>query len=80
MNERSSRSHAVVILTLSTINKCKGEKAVSQLFLCDLAGSENICKSQVQGDQLSEANNINRSLHQLSNVIAALNRKEAHIP
>lgn len=31
MNERSSRSHAVVIITLNIINRIKGEKTVSQL-------------------------------------------------
>lgn len=80
MNERSSRSHAVLILTLNVNNKTSGENTYSQLYLCDLAGSENVKKTNVTGVHMLETSKINCSLHQLSNVISALNKKSTHIP
>lgn len=84
MNDRSSRSHAIVIFTLTSKNQTQNSKTLSQLYLCDLAGSENVSKSEVQGESLIESGLINKSLHQLSNVISALNEKrynkDIHIP
>jgi len=84
MNERSSRSHAIMVFTYTCRNPSRNCNTVSQLYLCDLAGSENVSKSAVQGDALIESGLINKSLHQLSNVISALNEKrfnkDIHIP
>lgn len=44
------------------------------------AGSERIAKSEVAGQQLKEAQNINKSLSALSDVIYAMQRKASHIP
>jgi len=63
MNDRSSRSHAIVIFTYTSRNPTKNSKVLSQLYLCDLAGSENVSRSAVQGDALIESGLINRSLH-----------------
>ena len=72
MNERSSRSHSIFILSIlqKEINfeTCKQ----SRLYFVDLAGSEKIAKTQVTGQQLEEAKNINKSLSALGNVINAL--------
>lgn len=56
------------------------ESTRSKLWLVDLAGSERIAKTEVQGDRLKEAQNINRSLSALGDVIAALSNKNTHIP
>jgi len=78
MNDASSRSHAVLALSL-------GEAATaSRLYLVDLAGSERLQRSGVSGVQLQEAVAINQSLLALSGVAKALvendGRRRAHIP
>ena len=47
----------------------------SEINLVDLAGSEGVGKSQCQGIQRREGNNINRSLLALSNVIYKLGQR-----
>jgi hypothetical protein len=44
------------------------------------AGSERIAKSEVAGQQLKEAQAINRSLSALGDVVAALQAKGGHVP
>jgi hypothetical protein len=80
LNSVSSRSHAV--LTINVKQKFKdGSETLSKLHLIDLAGSENVGKSQVQGTSLLEAQTINKSLSCLGNVISALTEKgRDHIP
>ena len=52
-----------------------------RLNLVDLAGSENVGRSKAKGSQLKEAQQINRSLSCLGNVIYALSeQKRDHIP
>lgn len=80
LNSVSSRSHAV--LTLHITQKMKdGSEITSKLNLIDLAGSENVGKSEAQGITLAEAQMINKSLSCLGNVIYALTEKgRDHIP
>jgi len=80
LNSVSSRSHAV--LTLFVYQKyTDGTETTSKMHLIDLAGSENVGKSEVQGINLVEAQMINKSLSSLGNVINALTDKErSHIP
>mmetsp|Transcript_20989 Transcript_20989/g.9636 ORF Transcript_20989/g.9636 Transcript_20989/m.9636 type:complete len:139 (+) Transcript_20989:350-766(+) len=70
MNEGSSRSHSIFILSIRrTVNfSCK----VGKLFLVDLAGSEKVSKTGVTGKNLDEAKNINKSLTTLGKVISSL--------
>lgn len=78
-NERSSRSHAVFQLSIDGRKRVEGgEQSVSGLLsLVDLAGSERVEKSQVTGEQLKEAQCINRSLSALGDVVEALARRGA---
>ena len=78
LNEYSSRSHSVFILTLEL--RQGDTLRVGRLFLVDLAGSEKVDKSGVWGDTLKEAQSINLSLSTLGNVINALVNKAPHIP
>ncbi len=80
MNEHSSRSH--MMLTVTVVSEFLPTKLVTRgkLNLVDLAGSERINKSGAQGQALKEAQNINRSLFALGDVIAARAQKNAHIP
>merc|ERR1711871_418305 len=61
-------------------NKTTNETISSTLNLIDLAGSERVSKSEVSGQQLKEAQNINKSLSYLGDVIAARANKSAHVP
>ena len=61
-------------------NLINGECTKSKLWLIDLAGSERVAKTDVQGERLQEALFINKSLSALGDVISALEKKTRHIP
>ncbi|PFH34710.1 putative kinesin [Besnoitia besnoiti] len=71
-NEKSSRSHAIFQITLRQDSIAECTTKSSQLLLVDLAGSERVSKANTTGERLREAQNINRSLLALGNVINAL--------
>ena len=77
MNAASSRSHAVLTISLEAI--AIGPEAAEsgavrrgRLHLVDLAGSERQGRTGATGDRLKEAASINLSLSALGNVISAL--------
>ncbi|KAJ1484278.1 P-loop containing nucleoside triphosphate hydrolase protein, partial [Baffinella frigidus] len=78
MNERSSRSHMVFSLRITVW--VQGLATACFGLRVDLAGSERLAKSKAEGQQLKEAQAINKSLSALSDVFVALSRKSAHIP
>jgi len=84
MNEHSSRSHAIFIITVECSELDAEGQAhirVGKLNLVDLAGSERQAKTGAVGDRLKEATKINLSLSALGNVIAALvDGKSSHVP
>jgi len=80
MNQRSSRSHCVVILTVAKQNLTTQRTKLAQLYLVDLAGSENVSKTGTFGSRLDEAKEINKSLTTLGRVIDSLINKAPHIP
>uniref|UniRef100_A0A3B4TS73 Kinesin-like protein KIFC3 n=1 Tax=Seriola dumerili TaxID=41447 RepID=A0A3B4TS73_SERDU len=79
MNQHSSRSHALLCITVQGTDLATGSKT-TKLNLVDLAGSERVCKSGAEGERLKEAQNINRSLLALGDVIQALRARQTHIP
>lgn len=85
MNEHSSRSHAIFIITvehseMSSIDN-QVHIRVGKLNLVDLAGSERQVKTGAIGQRQKEAIKINLSLSALGNVISALvDGKSTHIP
>ncbi|XP_053289209.1 kinesin-like protein KIFC3 [Pleuronectes platessa] len=80
MNQHSSRSHALLCITVQGTDLATGSKSTGKLNLVDLAGSERVWKSGAEGDRLKEAQNINRSLLSLGDVIQALRARQTHIP
>ncbi|XP_063220421.1 kinesin-like protein KIF3B isoform X2 [Bacillus rossius redtenbacheri] len=84
MNEHSSRSHAIFMVTIemgATGAALKKVIRVGKLNLVDLAGSERQSKTGATGERLKEASKINLSLSALGNVISALvDGKTSHIP
>ncbi|XP_025078886.1 carboxy-terminal kinesin 2-like [Pomacea canaliculata] len=79
-NERSSRSHSVFQLDLTGSNSITMESCHGTLNFVDLAGSEHLKDSGSEGQQLKEAQAINKSLSILENVIMALGNKDSYIP
>ncbi|XP_028250648.1 kinesin-like protein KIF3B [Parambassis ranga] len=84
MNERSSRSHAIFVITVECSEVGPdGEDhiRVGKLNMVDLAGSERQSKTGAKGKRLKEAAKINLSLSALGNVISALvDGKCTHVP
>ncbi|KAJ1491819.1 P-loop containing nucleoside triphosphate hydrolase protein [Baffinella frigidus] len=82
MNKESSRSHCCFALHVSTTVKVDGvtTRKYAKFNLIDLAGSERQKATNATGDRLKEANNINRSLSALGNVIMALANSNGHVP
>nr|XP_027807465.1 kinesin-like protein KIFC2 isoform X2 [Marmota flaviventris] len=89
MNPRSSRSHALVTLTLCAASPPSAPGTAGTLHLVDLAGSERAWKAGATGTQrgdpnsaqrLREAQTINRSLLALGGVMAALRARRSHVP
>ncbi|KAK7114423.1 kinesin-like protein KIFC3 [Littorina saxatilis] len=80
MNEHSSRSHCLLCVTVTGVNRTTSTRSFGRLNLVDLAGSERVSKSGADGTRLKEAQNINKSLSCLGDVIHALRVKQNHIP
>jgi kinesin family member 5 len=80
MNDRSSRSHAVLLVRHIKTNKRLQHRKISKLFLVDLAGSEQVNRSGATGQTLDEAKRINKSLSCLAYVIRALSTDREHVP
>ena len=84
MNEHSSRSHAIFIITVECSeldDEGNAHIRVGKLNLVDLAGSERQAKTGATGDRLKEATKINLSLSALGNVISALiDGKSTYVP
>lgn len=81
MNQESSRSHSIFVVTITQKNLETGSAKSGQLFLVDLAGSEKVGKTGASGQTLEEAKKINKSLSALGMVINALtDGKSTHVP
>jgi len=78
LNARSSRSHCLVTLN---ITQHVGSKVTKRQFLfADLAGSERIAKSGVEGVGKKQATVINGSLTVLGKVIKSIAEGVQHVP
>ncbi|KAF3051745.1 Kinesin heavy chain [Didymella keratinophila] len=81
MNAESSRSHSILVVTVTQKNVETGSMKSGQLFLVDLAGSEKVGKTGASGQTLEEAKKINKSLSALGMVINSLtDSKASHVP
>lgn len=83
MNDRSTRAHSLFILTLRQEYPSAGQsgmKLTSKFFLADLGGSEQVKKSEVEGENLKEAIYINLGLLALKRVIESLHAKSTYMP
>nr|AMS24255.1 kinesin 14-VIa protein [Marsilea vestita] len=80
MNSESSRSHLVLSIIIESTNLQTQVQVKGKLSFVDLAGSERVKKSGSSGEQLKEAQSINKSLSALGDVISALATEEQHIP
>ena len=77
MNASSSRSHLVLTIYATVRSSADGSEHKGKLHLVDLAGSERVGKSGVVGEQMKEAQHINKSLSCLEQVMLALQNRQA---
>ncbi|XP_036685591.1 kinesin-like protein KIF20B isoform X4 [Balaenoptera musculus] len=87
LNNTSSRSHSIFTIRILQIEESEMPRVmrVSELSLCDLAGSERSMKTQNEGERLRETGNINTSLLTLGKCINVLKNSEKskfqqHVP
>jgi len=80
MNDRSSRSHTILLVTVTQHRTGSDSVVRTSLHMVDLAGSERIKKSKAVGGQVTEAIGINSSLLVLGRVISALVEAKSHVP
>ncbi|XP_027954798.1 kinesin-like protein KIF20B isoform X4 [Eumetopias jubatus] len=87
LNNASSRSHSIFTIRILQIEDSEMPRVmrVSELCLCDLAGSERSMKTQNEGERLRETGNINTSLLTLGKCINVLKNSEKskfqqHVP
>uniref|UniRef100_A0A8C0TVW3 Kinesin family member 20B n=1 Tax=Canis lupus familiaris TaxID=9615 RepID=A0A8C0TVW3_CANLF len=87
LNNASSRSHSIFTIRILQIEDSEMPRVmrVSELCLCDLAGSERTMKTQNEGERLRETGNINTSLLTLGKCINVLKNSEKskfqqHVP
>uniref|UniRef100_A0A3Q2Q0N8 Kinesin-like protein n=1 Tax=Fundulus heteroclitus TaxID=8078 RepID=A0A3Q2Q0N8_FUNHE len=74
LNQLSSRSHSIFSIRILRIDNGMVPRVlgISELALCDLAGSERCSRTHNTGERLREAGNINGSLLTLGKCISAL--------
>lgn len=80
LNDVSSRSHGVLMVSVSSDDGNPDMPLVGKLNLIDLAGNEDNRRTGNEGLRLTESVRINQSLFALSNVIHALNANENRVP
>lgn len=80
MNSESSRSHLIMAVIIDSLNLATQVSTVGKLTLVDLAGSERAGKTGATGEQMKEAQSINKSLSALGDVIGALTSGQKHVP
>ncbi|KAB2042936.1 hypothetical protein ES319_D02G252500v1 [Gossypium barbadense] len=85
LNERSSRSHQIIRLTIESsarefLGKENSTSLAASVNLIDLAGSERASQALSTGTRLKEGCHINRSLLTLSTVVRKLSKgRQGHI-
>lgn len=70
-NEESSRSHAIIEITLTGLRKGSGKKFKTNVALLDCAGTENAndhMENDLKGIRIREMSNINKSFSELARV------------
>lgn len=94
VNEHSSRSHMILtvqvryrevdlaasVSSLGGSQACPDEEFCGRVHFVDLAGSERTKVSGAEGQRMKEAQNINKSLAALGDVLRALAKNQRHIP
>ncbi|XP_031168056.1 kinesin-like protein KIF20A [Sander lucioperca] len=74
LNQLSSRSHSIFSIRILRVDDVGVPRVlgISELSLCDLAGSERCSRTHNTGERLKEAGNINNSLLTLGKCINAM--------
>ncbi|XP_070708234.1 kinesin-like protein KIF20A isoform X2 [Pempheris klunzingeri] len=78
LNQLSSRSHSIFSVRILKVDDVGVPRVlgISELALCDLAGSERCSRTHNTGNRLKEAGNINSSLLTLGKCISAMRQNQ----
>ncbi|KIJ38885.1 hypothetical protein M422DRAFT_230962 [Sphaerobolus stellatus SS14] len=80
LNRASSRSHALLTLTVTKLDVSANKVLIGKVNLVDLAGSENNKLTGNDPSRMAESSAINKSLTVLGQVVHALNTGASRIP
>ncbi|KAF8580927.1 kinesin-domain-containing protein [Ramaria rubella] len=80
LNHASSRSHAVLAITVTKVDALEQKVLTGKINLVDLAGSENNKLTGNDPARMAESAAINKSLTVLGQVVHALNTNASRIP
>lgn len=77
LNTESSRSHAILIIKINHHHKSESAFDTGKLAIIDLAGSENMEQSGVEGERQKETQSINKSLFSIGHLLSTLSNDES---
>ncbi|KAI0761109.1 P-loop containing nucleoside triphosphate hydrolase protein [Irpex lacteus] len=80
LNRASSRSHAILTITVTISDPVENKTLSGKLNLVDLAGSENNKMTGNDPSRMAESSAINKSLSVLGQVVHAINQGASRIP
>jgi len=80
MNATSSRSHLMLLIQVDSTSKATGQERHGKVTIVDLAGCERLSKSGVQGQEMKEAIEINKSLTALGDVMMSITNGAKVVP
>ncbi|GMH37100.1 hypothetical protein BSKO_04973 [Bryopsis sp. KO-2023] len=77
---KKNRSHRIISVHVTGVDKSTGEEKSGCLQLVDLSGSERVGRTEATVERLEEAKHINKSLSLLGDVLGALATKKSSVP
>lgn len=80
LNAHSSRSHAIICVRVTIVNRETGETRVGTVSCIDLAGNQDNRRTANDKERMMESASTNKSLFVLAQCIEAITKKQTRIP